>query len=143
MSNSEAPFAATMELHIQNKKILLTARGDTERDLQIGWAALAENASSLIDSFNLLAAASATAPIMNGSPAPAPTPAASADPWGTPPPMPAVTGPTCAHGPRNAVSKVGEKGPWKAWMCNAPKGSPKCDPIWVNKQSPEWNTFPG
>jgi hypothetical protein len=26
----------------------------------------------------------------------------------------------------------GAKGPWKAWMCAAPKGAPdKCDAIWV------------
>ena len=50
--------------------------------------------------------------------------------------------PACAHGARNPVSKVGAKGPWKAWMCNAPQGGAKCDPVWIKRGTPEWDTFP-
>jgi hypothetical protein len=77
----------------------------------------------------------------------APEPAAPG--WGAAPPAPAPNAfaaaavPSCAHGPRTPVSKVGAKGPWKAWMCNAPQGSAKCDPIWVDKKdAAAWNNFP-
>ena len=40
--------------------------------------------------------------------------------------------PTCAHGSMQFREGVGAKGPWKGWMCAAPKGStPKCDTVWV------------
>lgn len=40
--------------------------------------------------------------------------------------------PMCAHGERNYVTGNGAKGPWKAWMCPTPKGTPgKCDPEWI------------
>ena len=40
--------------------------------------------------------------------------------------------PQCAHGAMQYREGTGAKGPWKAWMCAAPKGSvPKCDAVWV------------
>ena len=40
--------------------------------------------------------------------------------------------PTCAHGSMTFREGVSAKGPWKAWMCPAPKGAPnKCDAIFV------------
>jgi hypothetical protein len=40
--------------------------------------------------------------------------------------------PTCAHGAMTFREGVSAKGPWKAWMCPAPKGAPnKCDAIFV------------
>lgn len=40
--------------------------------------------------------------------------------------------PTCAHGVMQLREGVSSKGPWKGWMCSAPKGaSPKCDTIWI------------
>lgn len=40
--------------------------------------------------------------------------------------------PTCAHGNMQLREGVSSKGPWKGWMCSAPKGaSPKCDTIWI------------
>ena len=40
--------------------------------------------------------------------------------------------PTCKHGNMTHRSGTGAKGPWKAWMCPAPKGTPdQCDPIWI------------
>jgi hypothetical protein len=50
-------------------------------------------------------------------------------------PAPAVTegqAPTCKHG--NMVHRTGTsaRGPWRAWMCSAPKGATdKCDPIFL------------
>lgn len=155
MSSTEAPFRATLPIELMGHKILLTAGGDTFSDYQLRWAELAEGAPTLIESFQLIIAALNAAPLTQqqvGTPPPAPAAVVSDGGWATPAPAPqaappsafsAAVAPVCAHGPRNAVSKVGAKGPWKAWMCNAPQGAQKCDPQWVQKNSPEWNTFPG
>jgi hypothetical protein len=71
--------------------------------------------------FNGGATASAVAAITN------------AFPGATPVAAPAGSN-ACRHGEMNYREGVGGKGPWKAWMCGAPKGTPKeqqCDPIWV------------
>lgn len=40
--------------------------------------------------------------------------------------------PQCAHGTMQLRSGTSARGPWKGWMCAAPKGvAPKCDTIWV------------
>lgn len=50
-------------------------------------------------------------------------------------PAPAVAtqgGNSCKHGAMVWKEGVSAKGPWKAWMCAAPKGAPdKCDAIWI------------
>ena len=39
---------------------------------------------------------------------------------------------TCKHGPMQLRTGAGSKGPWKAWMCPSPKGTPdQCEPIWI------------
>ncbi len=46
----------------------------------------------------------------------------------------ASSGHTCRHGAMNWREGVGAKGPWKGWMCSAPKGTPqheKCATIWA------------
>ncbi len=43
-----------------------------------------------------------------------------------------ASNPDCKHGSMAFRSGVGQKGPWKGWMCAAPKGAPdKCDTVWV------------
>jgi len=38
----------------------------------------------------------------------------------------------CRHGLMTYREGVGQKGPWKGYMCAAPKGAPdKCETIWV------------
>jgi hypothetical protein len=45
---------------------------------------------------------------------------------------PASAGNVCKHGPMSFREGVGAKGPWKGWMCAAPKGAvDKCQTIWV------------
>lgn len=47
---------------------------------------------------------------------------------------PAGTAPDCKHGPMNFRSGVGDKGPWKGWMCSGPRELPKeekCDAVWI------------
>lgn len=54
-----------------------------------------------------------------------------------------ATVPSCAHGPRTAKSGASAKGPWRAYMCPAPKGDPsQCQPDWVTRGTPGWNSFP-
>ncbi len=39
--------------------------------------------------------------------------------------------PTCSHGPMTYKTGTNAKGPWKGWLCSAPKGATeKCAPIW-------------
>lgn len=80
---------------------------------------------------------------------PAAPPAPASPPsWGQPQPASGhsfaqAATPTCQHGQRTPVSKVGAKGPWKAWMCPQDKRTgTQCEPQWVKQGSPEWNTFP-
>ena len=38
----------------------------------------------------------------------------------------------CKHGAMSLKTGTSAKGPWKAWMCGAPKGATdKCEPIWI------------
>ena len=73
--------------------------------------------------------------------APAPTVASVAEAFGgtpvtTPAPaQPAVVegqAPTCKHGNMTYRTGTSARGPWRAWMCSAPKGAAdKCDPIFL------------
>jgi len=71
--------------------------------------------------------------------APAPTVASVAESFGaTPVAAPAqpqvVEGqaPTCKHGNMTYRTGTSARGPWRAWMCSAPKGATdKCDPIFL------------
>ena len=50
-------------------------------------------------------------------------------------PAPVVTegqAPTCKHGNMAYRTGTSARGPWRAWMCAAPKGAAdKCDPIFL------------
>jgi hypothetical protein len=73
--------------------------------------------------------------------APAPTVASVTEAFGGTPvaaPAPAqpqvVEGqaPTCKHGNMTYRTGTSARGPWRAWMCSAPKGAvDKCDPIFL------------
>lgn len=54
----------------------------------------------------------------------------------------APTGRSCKHGVMSQRTGSGAKGPWKAYMCPSPKGTPdQCEPVWLRRNDPEWNTF--
>ena len=70
--------------------------------------------------------------------APAPTVASVAESFNATPvaaPAPVVTegqAPTCKHGNMTFRTGTSARGPWKEWMCSAPKGAAdKCDPIFL------------
>jgi hypothetical protein len=79
---------------------------------------------------------SVTAKELGGTPAP--TVASVAQSFNATPvaaPAPVVTegqAPTCNHGNMVFRNGTSARGPWKAWMCSAPKGATdKCDPIFL------------
>ena len=93
------------------------------RDLETGLTDLAMVSAliaSTADSFRGNAA-----PVAVHNPAPAvSTPAPAVAPVGS--------GNFCKHGPMTFREGVGAKGPWKGYMCAAPKGATdKCQTIWV------------
>lgn len=54
----------------------------------------------------------------------------------------APTSRTCKHGEMSKRTGSGAKGPWKAFMCPSPKGTPdQCEPVWVRRNDPEWSSF--
>lgn len=146
MTTTDVPFRATMNIDIAGQKVLLTAGGDTMFEFNSRWAELAEEASTLIESFNLLAAAANVAPIAAGSSAPgaAPVaaPVAAPSPWGTPAPAPApapvqaapapaANAPMCDHGqpmklvPAGVSKKTGKPYPG-FYACNNPSRDSQC-----------------
>jgi len=57
-------------------------------------------------------------------------------------PSTAPVGRSCKHGPMTKRTGTGSKGPWKAFMCPSPKGTPdQCDPQWIRRNDPEWSSF--
>lgn len=49
---------------------------------------------------------------------------------------------SCKHGEMTKRTGSGAKGPWKAFMCPSPKGTPdQCEPQWVRRNEPEWSSF--
>ena len=70
------------------------------------------------------------------APVAAPTVAAVAQAFNATPvqaaPAPAGGGNTCRHGVMALREGTSSRGPWKGYMCSAPKGATdKCDTIWV------------
>lgn len=57
-------------------------------------------------------------------------------------PSTASTGRSCKHGAMTRREGASAKGPWKAYMCSTPKGTPdQCEPIFLRRNEPEWSSF--
>jgi len=66
----------------------------------------------------------------------------TAHPTQTPASTVGPTGKSCKHGMMSQRTGSGAKGPWKAYMCPSPKGTPdQCEPVWLRRNDPEWNSF--
>lgn len=49
---------------------------------------------------------------------------------------------SCKHGIMSQRTGSGAKGPWKAYMCPSPKGTPdQCEPVWLRRGDADWNSF--
>lgn len=150
---SESNFSFTSKINYD----LLTVRGDNFEEFAANVDALLDHADVLVDKLTALQGALNAAPLVHvqsaAPAAPATPPAAEVtsgpSPWGAPstPAAPAqppasfnqAAKPTCTHGYRKPVAK----GNWKAWFCPTDQGDPsKCEPIWVDRKSPEWDAFP-
>jgi hypothetical protein len=129
-------YADTPEQFNQIVEFLKTKVGDIA-ELESNF----KGAAAVAQAMNVTTVPVGTAPV----PPPPPVPVSQPG-WGAPqPPAPtqSAPAPTCAHGPRTAKSGQSGKGPWRAWMCPTPKGTPgQCDPQWVKQGTPEWNAFP-
>jgi hypothetical protein len=90
---------------------------------------LSTMASSLEGSSAATAAPSAPTPTVPNGFSPAPS-------------APASSGKVCKHGEMTKRTGSGPKGPWKAFMCPSPKGTPdQCEPVWIRRNDAEWATF--
>lgn len=99
-------------------------------ELEAGLADLAMNALNIRATGNELSGGVVAAP------APAPTVASVAAAFNATPvasaPAPAGGDQVCRHGVMAFRSGTSTKGPWKGYMCAAPKGATdKCETIWV------------
>jgi hypothetical protein len=97
---------------------------------------------SLQQCYDLLVAARAVGNVAQ-TPAPAPVQATATAEPAAPSAFTNASVPQCQHGPKTPKAGASAKGPWKAWMCTAPKGDPsQCAPQWIQRGTPEWNNFP-
>lgn len=71
---------------------------------------------------------------LGATPVPAPTQTFS--------PSTGPSGRSCKHGEMTKRTGAGAKGPWKAFMCPSPKGTPdQCEPVWIRRTDADWNSF--
>ena len=120
-----------------NDGTLVNLYASSVKELETGLADLAMNATNIkatgIDLSSALvagapaptvesvAAAFNATPVQQYVPKTAPQPASDA-----------AVGNVCRHGEMTFRSGTSAKGPWKGYMCAAPKGAPdKCDTIWI------------
>jgi hypothetical protein len=107
-----------------NDGTLINLYAASVTELEAGLADLAMNAMNI----------RTTGLELSGGSAPAPTVASVAAAFNaTPVAAPASDGSnTCRHGVMAFREGTSSKGPWKGYMCAAPKGATdKCDTIWV------------
>ena len=109
---------------------LINLYAATVTELESGLADLAMNALNIRATGNELSGGSA--PVA----APAPTVASVAAAFNATPvaaaPAPAGGDQSCRHGQMAFRSGTSAKGPWKGYMCAAPKGATdKCETIWI------------
>ena len=108
---------------------LINLYATSVQELETGLADLAMNASNIRATGLEISGGVAPA-------APAPTVAAVAAAFNATPvdaaPVRTDANPTCRHGEMTLRTGTSARGPWKGWMCAAPKGATdKCETIWV------------
>jgi hypothetical protein len=125
---------------------LRTIQGYSMDEYRAARDELIDDLAKDLEAVQLAKAIGNAAPLGQGAPV-VETTATPAPAWGEAPTPSAsftqATVPSCQHGPRTAKSGSSAKGPWKGWMCPAPKGDPtQCQPQWVTRGTPEFNNFP-
>lgn len=122
----------------QNQQAMLNLRGESAQELKyhLGEAAEGDFVQALTHLDTTLAAGSAAASVTSASAPPPQPPAQYQQPaQQAGPPQQGyqqTAAPTCPHGTRSFKNGVGARGPWAAYFCPLPKGTPgACDPEWV------------
>lgn len=136
---------------------LINVYGNDEATFDFGLSIIIERIATITQMEQQLAGASVVAEQVTLAPvqppaaagvldvAPQAPPAAA---WGiTPAPAPAAAFTAgavrqCAHGAMATRSGTSVRGPWKAYMCPTPKGTPgQCAAQFLDNKSAEWNSF--
>lgn len=144
MTNTEPRHKMTVKI----ADALRTIQGYTMDEYRAARDELIDDLAKDLEAVQLAKAVGNAAPIAQGGPAVVAATATAAPAWGETPAAPSAvftqaTVPSCQHGSRTPKSGSGAKGPWKGWMCPAPKGDPtQCQPQWVTRGTPEFNNFP-
>lgn len=128
---------------------LRTVHGYTLEEYKMARAEAFDDLKEDLELVQMAKAIGAAGAVVAAAPS-APAPAAPSVPSFAPPSSYSDTSsPTCNHGPRTARSGTSQYGPWKAWMCPTPKGTPdQCQPIYLNgpgrkgHNPAEWSSFP-
>ena len=120
---------ATTKIQVNYGKdgVLVNVYADNQGELEALLASV-QDVSSLINSVNgsLRGAPVASAPTVESITKQFETPPVAA------PQVVEGQAPTCKHGTMAFRNGTSARGPWKAWMCAAPKGAAdKCEPIFL------------
>jgi hypothetical protein len=118
-----------------NDGTLVNLYASSVKELETGLADLAMNATNIkatgIDLSSALVAGAPAPTVESVAAAFAATPVQQYVPQ-TAPVVPPNVGNQCRHGEMAFRSGTSAKGPWKGYMCAAPKGAvDKCDTIWI------------
>lgn len=114
----------------QNQQQMLNVRAEDADTLKIQLDGLAhgEVITAITHLDQVLQAGSALVPVTSAA---APAPVAQVVPFPQQGQGTQTQAPTCPHGVRKFGSGVGAKGPWAAYFCPSPKGTPgQCAPDW-------------
>ena len=130
-----APDTTKFQINYKlNDGTLINLYATSVTELESGLADLAMNALNIKTTGSDLVVG-ASAPASAPAPAAAPTVAAVAAAFNATPvaaAAPAGGDQVCRHGVMAFRSGTSAKGPWKGYMCAAPKGATdKCDTIWI------------
>jgi hypothetical protein len=126
---------STFVMNVKTKAgTIITVRGDDYEALQSNvLSAISGGIDKTIQALEEVVIGSVDANVAYATTALGATPVA---PVATAPSAPA---PSCKHGTRKHKSGAGAKGPWQAWMCPSPKGTPdQCEPMWIRRGEPGW-----
>jgi hypothetical protein len=131
-SNMSAPESTKFQVNYKLADgTLINLYATSVQELETGLADIAMNALNIRSTGIELSGGLAPAPVA----APAPTVAAVAAAFNATPvaaAAPAGGDQSCRHGVMAFRSGTSAKGPWKGYMCAAPKGATdKCETIWI------------
>jgi len=108
---------------------LINVYADTAQDFEAQLAST-QDMAALIHSVSQSLGSAGPAKTFQRSYTPRPQATVTAPPTATPV-VEEGKAPTCGHGPMVYKTGTNAKGPWKGWLCSAPKGATdKCAPLW-------------